>query len=485
MTFRFVLQRYGTWAWLDYEAPLVTDDGPEWALGAYGIMRATLPSPAAHLQLTAEDGHPLLWEWGTLVHVELGPGDRRWTGIVRTADLTKSGWELTIVEHPGYLDGTPWLGLVRGIRADPADLIRQLVTDTQAWPGAWYGCTVEGSTPVRLGTDLDDRVAAARAVMDARKQQLDSFSQSSRAETKALQDLDSTLSDEVTQARTLLAQAQQQVAALIQSGAPDAQITAARHTVDTRKGVYETALTAYNAEIAAGRVALAQAQSSKEAAQAAYDAAKVAYDVLKERRKDEGGAFEIRGDDLPDTYKAVQDVATTAGVEWSTRTTYSDGAPDVGIVIHYPQAGRRRDDLIFDTSVNILHPLELDSADAYANAAVGVGAGEGDAAVRRTMSVPSPRMRRVTVVEDRAIRTDTQMDAALRAELRATAGDPAPSEIEVQDHPNCPIGAWQVGDVIPISGVTTIGSRWDGLARISSWSWPSRYRARIRLTRVS
>src|SRR5690606_10460578 len=126
------------------------------------------------------------------------------------------------------------------------------------------------------------------------------------------------------------------------------QIYTARGVVAARQATYNATLTAYNSEIAAGRAALANARADRESAQAAYDAAKKAYDALKERRKNEGGAYEVRGEDLIDTYKALQDIATGAGLEWSTRTSYRDGAPDVGIVVHYPRAGRRRDDLVFD-----------------------------------------------------------------------------------------------------------------------------------------
>ncbi|MEJ6490697.1 hypothetical protein PQI23_13305, partial [Leucobacter sp. USCH14] len=106
---RYALQRYGSWEWLDYDAFLVTSDGPEWARNAYGIMRATVPAPAAH-RVTAEDGRDLFEEWGTFVHYEIdSPGLKRreWTGIVAEATLGANGWDLVIVEHPGYLKDTP------------------------------------------------------------------------------------------------------------------------------------------------------------------------------------------------------------------------------------------------------------------------------------------------------------------------------------------------------------------------------------------
>lgn len=479
---RYALQRYGTWEWLDYEAPLSTDEGPEWALNAYGIMNATVPASAAH-RLVADDGRPMFEEWGTFVHVEVDdPGQvrRQWTGIVAEATVSQSGWKLTIVEHPGYLKGTPYQGLIRGVRDDPAVLAGQLVNDVQAWPNAWYGCNVKGSTPVRLGSDLDERIAAARAAMDARRMTLDAFTKSKSNVTSDLQDLNTTLSDEVAQARALVVQAQSLVASLILTDAPAAQIEQARLTLAQRQAEYRQALAGFNDEIAAGRAALASARKTKADAQIAYDSAKAAYDALKKQQQDGAGAYVIDGVDLPDSYTALQDLCRTAGVEWTTETRYSEGTPDLSIVVHYPRAGGRRDDLVFDTAVNIVEPLELDRLE-YANAAVGIGAGEGTKAIRGTIDVPTKRMLRWAEVEDKAARTLEQIRARMRERLATTTGALFPTEIEVRNHPNCPIGAWQVGDLITVSGVTTTGDQWTGLARIESWSWPAQNRARIRL----
>src|SRR5690606_1783976 len=92
----------------------------------------------------AYDGRPVLEEWGTIVHAETGEGvaSRRWTGIVSRSELRGKEWHVTIREFPGYLDGTPIETLIRGVRADPANLIRQIWQDVQAMPNAWHGVTV-------------------------------------------------------------------------------------------------------------------------------------------------------------------------------------------------------------------------------------------------------------------------------------------------------------------------------------------------------
>lgn len=482
---RYELQRYGTWAWLDYEAPLVSSDGPEWCLSAYGQMRANVPSPAAAM-MTAEDGRPVFEEGGTLVHVDFGgtADRRRWTGIVSEASLTKKGWELTIIEWAGYFSWVPFEGLIRSVNEDPAALFAQLIDDVQARSGSWLGCSVVGTTPVRLGTDLDKLVAERRAVVDERKKTVDSFSKTAAKETKATQDLATTLADEVATFRRLVTEAQTQVAALITAGSPAGQVDAARRLVVDRQADYQQALDGYNFELDGAKRAVAAAKHTKEEAQTSYDAAKKLLDEARQRVKNEGGAYMIDGQDLPGAYRKIQELAEQCGFEWTTETTYSEGEPDLRFVVQYPTAGRRRDDLIFETGVNITSALELDSAGDYANAAVGVGAGEGPSAIRAGMAVKSPRLRRVVTVVDKGITSSAVLAARLRTQLATHSGGMFPSEITVRNHPNCPIGSWSVGDIITVRGTTSLGTAWSGLCRIESWSWPTETEAKLRLSNV-
>lgn len=480
---RWSAQRYGSWEWLDYEVPLITSDGAEWVLSSYGVMRATIPSPAARV-FDAVDGRPIFESWGTLLHLEIDEGSttrRMWSGVVKDAVLDASGWTLQIVEFPGYFSGLPYEGLVRGIKADPAALLRQIVGDSQQWRNSWFGCTVEGSTKVRLGTDLDLKVASARATMDARKKTYDQLNKTKADKTAELTDAGSTLADEVASAKSLVASAQVALATLIQNNAPSGEIAAARATLTSRQTTYNQALSQHNSEIAAGKAALRSAKTNKEAAKTAYDSARDAYQKAKDERADKGGAYEIRGEDLKDTFRVITDLCRASGVEWTTRTVYSETEPDLRIVVHHPTAGGYRSNLVFDTSTNITHELSLESYGDFANAGVGVGAGEGPKAIRRTLNLVSPRMRRPVVVEDKSLKTNAQMDATLRREVALMLAPPYPRRIEVRDHPNCRIGSWGVGDIIRVSGTTTRGQVYSELLRVVSWKWKSQYKAEIEL----
>src|SRR5690606_31117066 len=118
-----------------------------------------------------------------------------------------------------------------------------------------------------------------------------------------------------------------------------------------------------------------------------------------------------------------------------------------------PYAGKVRDDLVFEQGVNIISELHLvRDGEEYANAAIGVGAGEGAKSVRSSIASTSKRMRRVAVYEDRSIKKASELTGNMRAELRRRSGDPYVEEIEVVDHENAPLFSWNIGDHILIRG---------------------------------
>lgn len=477
---RYSAQRYGTWEWLDLELPLDTE-GPEWVLSSYGILYGVV-SPDLGL-MKASDGRPVLEEWGTIIHAETGEGEtsRRWSGIVVRSELSGKEWSVTVFEWPGYLAGTPVESLIRGVNADPASLFSQVWQNVQAMPNAWLNVNVVGSTPVRIGTDSDDRVAIARAYMDGRRETLDALSSNKNTKTAELQDTTSTLADELAQARKQVTEAQNTVNQLIAAGAPPAQIAAARAVVTSRQSTLNTVQGVYTSETNAKKQALALARADRDSAQSAYDEARDAYEAARERAREDGGAYEIRPEDTPDALDTIKALCETAGIEWTTETRYSDGVPDLVVNIHYPEAGTRRDDLVFEQGINIVSELQLirDGED-YANAALGVGSGEGDKSIRAEIASTSSRMRRVTVVEDKSINNKDHLLARMRSDLKEKSGEPYVAEFEVVDHELAPMFSWNVGDTIRISGEVPHYGYYSKLYRIISWQMINDNKALIR-----
>lgn len=477
---RYAAQRYGTWEWLDLELPLHTD-GPEWALSSFGVMEAEV-APDLGLQ-RAGDGRLVLEEFGTLIHVESGDSlkSRHWTGIVTSSSLQGKTWRVEIQEFPGYLQGTPVEHLIRGVKADPAELIRQLWQNVQSMRNAWLGVTVHGSTSVRIGTDSDDKVAVARAARDARKQTLDSLSNTKNEKSKELQDATSTLADEVDLARKQVTEAQNAYKNLAASGATEAELASALATVRSRTTTLNNVVAAYKLETSAKEAALRDARTNRDAAQVAYDAAEKAYQDAKDLASEDGGAYEIRPDDTPDAYESLRALSDFSGVEWTTSTTWSETTPDLGVHIHYPSAGTRRDDLVFEIGVNVMEDPNLVRGEDYANASVGVGSGEGTAAIRGNIESSSPRLRRATVFEDKALKTQAQLLASMRRDLTGRTGDPYFEEIEVVDHNFAPMFSWNLGDIITVSGEIPHYGYINKLHRIVAWQMLGEHRAILRL----
>lgn len=474
-------QRYGTWEWLDTELPM-TVDGPEWALSTYGVMEGTI-APEAGLSI-APDGRPVLEEWGTLIHVGTGGtvDARRWTGIVAESEFDGKDLIVTIIEFPGFLDGTPIETLIRGVEEDPAQLIRRVWQDAQLAQNSWLNVTVTGSTTKKMGTRSDDEAAAARSRMDALRSVVDSFSKDRAEAVKELQDASTTLADEVSLARTQVTAAQKEVDRLIIEQAPAAQITAARAVVAARRADLNTVQVAYNAEVAAKTAALASAKTDKDAAQAEYDASRDAYDAARKKAQDDGGAFELRPEDTPDAHRSIQDICTEAGIEWTTTTTQTDGVPILGIQIHSNQAGARRTDLVFEQGVNVMSELNpTRGGDQYANAAKGIGAGEGDAAITANIAPTSPRLRRLAVLDDKSIKSKNALIAQMRRTLAKRSGEPFVESIDVVDHPMAPLFSWNLGDIIDVAGYVPHLGEYTAPHRILSWRMTGDYSATLYL----
>ena len=478
---RYSAQRYGTWEWLDLEVPFDTD-GPEWALSTYGIMYATV-APELGLQKAA-DGRPVLEEWGTLIHAESGEGSlsRRWTGIVVRSELQGKNWEVTIREFPGYLDGMPIETTIWGVKADPAALFRKIWTDVQKVPNANLNVTVNGSTPLRVGTDSDDKAAAAKKLADADKKVVDARNKTKKAAMDDQQALSKAHSKVTDAHRKGITAAQNEVNRLTKAGASKQAIANARAVVTSR----QAALTAIQAQqkplMDAKKKVTEAATKAKDTADKAYEKTKEAYDKAKEKAQEDGGAYKFLAEDTPDAADSIATLCKDTELEWTTQTKYSNGAPNLHINVAHPTVGARRDDLVFEQGVNIISELRLvrDGED-YANASIGVGAGEGDKSIRASIGSTSKRMRRVTVFEDRKLKKQSQLLASMRKDLKKRTGDLYVPEIEVVGHELAPMFSWNVGDHITISGNVPHYGYYSKLHRIISWQMVGDTKAVLRL----
>lgn len=475
---RYLAQRYGTWLWLNTDCEIETD-GPEWVLNAYGIMDAlTTPTIGG---LIAEDGRPVFEEWGTLIHAEsgTGPDRRKWTGIVVRSELVGPRWRLKIVEWPAFLNGWPLQATIKGVQVDASYLIERVLLQCNFASGG-LNVSVDGATSTLIGSTSSDALVAAKTALSAKQAALRTETKNRSNATAFLQTSSATYAVIVKDARAQVKAQERVIEGLIRTQASQTAINAAMDELNDRNGLLNDALVSYNASKLTGKLLLNTAKDAKTAAQLQVDLAQNTYDAAAAQVALDGGAYVVHALDLPDAYKTIQDLALE-GFDWTTRTTYSSGAPNLGIVVHPSGAGATRDDLVFEQGVNILSEFELTrDGEEYANYGIGVGAGEGSGALRRDYSAASSRMRRTVIVEDRSLTRGPQLAAAVRNAIKGRAISPFVEEIVVTDCAQTPLGSWDLGDVVWIVGKTA-----DGLYRVRhqivSWQLVSESHAVLKL----
>lgn len=198
----------------------------------------------------------------------------------------------------------------------------------------------------------------------------------------------------------------------------------------------------------------------------------------------EAGPYALDWWDAPDIGQEIDDLAKETPFDFDE--THRWDGDDIAHVIRvgYPRLGRRRTDLAFvqgDNVVSVVSPTAL--GDTYANTVIGIGNGDGKAAVHRTTGIRDGRLRRTAVYTDKGVKTDSRMDALIRGELSRRRQLLDISSVEVTQHPNAPIGSWALGDdVLVEASLPWLGdvSLW---CRVVGWSLLTETTARLDLVR--
>lgn len=136
----------------------------------------------------------------------------------------------------------------------------------------------------------------------------------------------------------------------------------------------------------------------------------------------------------------------------------------------HPQMGRRREDLRFVLGENLTIPPKIyQSGKSYASEVMLLGAGEGSTKVRAISSQPKrTRLRRVAIVNDPSIPHVDLAKSMTDNELKYRTGLPNVSDMIVSDHPNAPLGTFEIGDSIYVQASNTWFAEADMWVRIVS-----------------
>lgn len=153
--------------------------------------------------------------------------------------------------------------------------------------------------------------------------------------------------------------------------------------------------------------------------------------------------------DCGDTLSSLAQTAQFDYLEthsWNSSHTGIDHAVKIG----FPRLGRKRDDLRFADSENIIDFAALTSdSDSYANDVYVYGQGSGTAMIRSRAGERDGRLRRCAVVALPSSGGQTYVDTYAKRELgRRQLAVNDITEVTVQDHPNARISAIEPGDDI-------------------------------------
>jgi len=198
------------------------------------------------------------------------------------------------------------------------------------------------------------------------------------------------------------------------------------------------------------------------------------------------GPYELLWWDAPDVGQEIDSLAQEASFDYVEEHAWDGDEISHTVRIGYPRLGRFRDDLAFvqgDNVSNVVAPT-IDGDD-FANEVVGLGAGEGRAALRRSTAVRDGRLRRARVYSGKDVTSAARLDALIRDELQRRRDTLTIDSVEVTDHPNAPIGSWAVGDDVLIQAELPWLGDVELRCRITAWELLSDSRARLTLARSS
>lgn len=196
------------------------------------------------------------------------------------------------------------------------------------------------------------------------------------------------------------------------------------------------------------------------------------------------GPYVLNWWDAVDCGQEIGSLAADAPFDFTERHTWSGDSITHEIVVGYPRLGRRRTDLAFIQGDNISEVVTptLDGED-FANEVVGIGAGEGSKAVRRTTAVRDGRLRRASVYAGKDVTSPARMDSIIRGELQRRGQTLNIRAVTVTDHPNAPIGSWDVGDDILVQAIIPWLGEVSLWCRVVGWELSGEHTATLSLVR--
>lgn len=196
--------------------------------------------------------------------------------------------------------------------------------------------------------------------------------------------------------------------------------------------------------------------------------------------------YELTWWDAPDIGDELDGLAAEGPFDWTEHHAWNADQSDVEheVRIAYPRAGRRRTDLAFKGGENVIGFEDPQrGGDDYANAVLGIGAGEGNGSLRQSTAVRDGRLRRPHVLAVKDVASKSRLRALIRDELTVRKRSLVVPSITIIDHPHARIGSWSLGDDIRVEiEVSWLGelSLWH---RVVAWELVDDHTATLTLER--
>lgn len=185
-----------------------------------------------------------------------------------------------------------------------------------------------------------------------------------------------------------------------------------------------------------------------------------------------------------DCGREIETLSSDTPFDFTERHHWTGETVAHSIEIGYPRLGRRREDLVFVQGDNVSEVVVVEQdGDDFANAVIGIGAGEGPLSVHRSTAVQDGRLRRTAVYTDKTLSDDARMDQRIADELTVRRQNTEIRSVTVTSHPNAVIGSWDLGDDVLIQAeVPWLGevALW---CRITAWSLKDENTAVLTLAR--
>ena len=418
-------------------------------LSGVNSMQATLTPE--HLSLLSNNGQPIILPWSTAIYAEdEDAGEIRHAALVKS--LTASGPNLTIngVGFLGYLDGMPWTDKLQKLyNVDPADIMHLIWTTVQKHPGGNLGLQVN---------KLDTKSTVGVRVVTPTNQPRPTTS--TKTTSTAIETVVTT-----TNTVTVLYKDRNVQTVTVTRKATNKKTNAVKTTKTvTTKTTYATKRVVTLVQSYDGGTL----KSSKTTTTTLAASSKVQLLAETVTTDEPYILADYATANLAETFNELM----TAGSIDVRETHYWDGdAIAHRLELGFPRLGARRNDILFDTTVNCLELPEVTlDAEDYASAVVILGAGEGEKMVRATAENTSPpRLRRVVALDRKGIGRQASANTAAVNALKLYNSFPSDvSSLTINDSALAPFGSWKVGDEVRLIGPAWWGGHLDQYVRILS-----------------